>query len=449
MIPSLIEIKNNTLPDEPGVYLYYAKDGTLLYVGKATSLKKRVGSYFNKAHDNRIGKLVAEIARIDYIETPTVLEALVLEANEIKARKPKYNILMRDDKSYLYLAFTNEGFPKPLYIRGHDLKKFGVNPFAKTLSKRTKEKFIAVYGPFTSGYSLKKSMEYLRKIFPWTECDPPSVTGKKRPCFYRHIRICPGVCTGEIDRTEYKKIIQDLMLFFEGKKTRIVTSMKKEMETAAKDQRYEHAAEVRNKIFALEHIRDVALITKEDVELPFSEDTSRSSIDLDGRIEAYDISNISGTSAVGVMTVFVDGRPSKKDYRKFKIKTVTGSNDVGMMEEVLRRRLRRAELHPQAWPLPEVMVIDGGKPQVNRVQTVLDELGVSVPILGLAKGADRKQDRMIFDRSNSDLAAIALRGKETFQKVRDEAHRFAVKYHRELRRKRNVNVVKTLKKRRR
>jgi excinuclease ABC subunit C len=160
-------------------------------------------------------------------------------------------------------------------------------------------------------------------------------------------------------------------------------------------------------------------------------------MDLEGRIEAYDISNISGTSSVGSMVVFEEGRPAKDKYRKFKIKTVQGSDDVGMMEEVMRRRLRRAQIHPNAWPLPQIMVIDGGEGQVNRVQDVLDELGIQVPIVGIAKGFDRKQDRLVYDKSDPNLSLFVKRGKEVFQKARDEAHRFAVRYHRNLRKKRS------------
>lgn len=435
MIPKTIKIKKGELPDSPGVYFYYDHGGNLLYVGKATSLKRRVGSYFTKAHDNRIAEMVAQIVKIDYLETPTVIEALVLEANKIKALKPKYNILQRDDKSFLYLVITNEDFPRPLLMRGLDLDDLGVNPFDAELSAKAKKKFLAVYGPYTSGPSLKRALEYLRRIIPWTDCQSPDVTGKKRPCFYRHIRKCPGVCTGEITSKDYKKIMKRLMMFFDGNRSRLVKSLEKDMKAASKAKKYEDAAKLRNNIYALNHIQDVAFITKEDVELPYSKVKPESIIDLDGRIEAYDISNISGTSAVGVMTVFEEGKPAKSKYRKFKIRTVVGANDVGMMEEVMRRRLRRAEISPKAWPLPEVMIIDGGKPQVNRVQEILDELQLDVPIIGIAKGLDRKQDRLVFDRKNLELARIATMGKEIFQKVRDEAHRFSVKYHRQVRTK--------------
>ena len=434
-IPDFVKIKHDLLPDEPGVYFHKDISGKILYIGKATSLKNRVSSYFNKAHDNRIAELVSKIRRIDYIVTPTVIEALVLEANQIKKHKPHYNILLKDNKSFLYLCITNEPYPKPLLLRGHDLEKYGIKPFQKDLSKHAKKKFLAVFGPYTSGPSLRKALEFVRKFIPWSTCEPPEVKGNSRPCFNYHIRKCPGVCTGKISQKDYKKIIRDLTDFFSGNKARIAKRLKTQMEKAAKAERFEEAARFRNKLFAIEHIRDVALITKEDVELPYEKVAHTEGIDLDGRIEAYDISNISGTSTVGVMTVFNEGMADRSQYRKFKIKTVEGANDVASMEEMIRRRLRRAELYPKAWPLPEVMVIDGGKPQVNRVQAVLDELGIKQHIIGIAKGPDRKQDRLIYDRTDEDLLKVAQRGKELFQKVRDEAHRFAVSYHKQLRRK--------------
>lgn len=407
-------MKNDSLPDTSGVYFYYDERGTLLYIGKATSLKKRVGSYFTKAHDRRIADLVSKIARIEYMETPTVIEALVLEANQIKKYQPFYNILERDDKSFLYLVITKEDFPKPLLVRGLDL------------GKMDKKKFKAIYGPYTSSRSLKIALDLIRKSIPWSTCESPTQPRLKpwstrpRSCFYRHLGLCPGVCTGEISKRDYAKIIRQLMLFFEGKKEKIVLQMKREMQAAAKQLDFERAAKLKRRVFALTHIQDVALISKEEIGNVLS------------RIEAYDVSNISGTSAVGSMVVFENGKPAKSEYRKFKIKTVKGSNDVAMMEEVLRRRLGND------WPLPELMVIDGGKGQVWRVQDVLDEMGLKVPIVGLAKGYDRKQDVLVLDESNSALKRVVTANKEILQRARDEAHRFAVSYHRKLRGKRSL-----------
>jgi excinuclease ABC subunit C len=439
MLPARLIVKNGELPDNPGVYFYFDEAGELLYVGKATSLRKRVGSYFTKAHDGRIAEMVSRIARIDYLETPTVIEALVLEANQIKAKKPRYNVLMADDKTYLYLVITNEKFPRPLLMRGLELEKFGVHPFDPALPKEAKKKFLRVFGPYTSGHQLKKALDLLRRSIPWSDCQPPAITGRTRSCFNVHIGKCPGVCAGVVDAKTYRRIIRHLILFFEGKKAELIRMMEREMKAAAKAHRFEEAARLRNNVHALQHIRDVALITKEDVELPF-ERTKAAGIDLDGRIEAYDISNISGTAAVGSMVVFEEGRPAKSLYRKFRIKTVVGSNDFASMAEVLRRRLSRAAKGEKGWPLPQVMVIDGGEGQVSAVKRVMDELGVHVPMLGIAKGFDRKQDRLVYDRGDLELAKVIHRGKELFQKARDESHRFAVSYHRKLRGKKSLGV---------
>lgn len=433
MIPEKIKIKNGELPDEPGVYFYYDENGRLLYVGKATSLRRRVGSYFTKAHDGRIAELVSLICKIDYIQTPSVIEALVLEANQIKAKKPKYNILQRDDKSFLYVVITNEPYPRPLLIRGLDLERSGVDPFRPTLKKTTQKQYSYVFGPYTSGSSLKKALELIRRYIPWSDCQPPEVTGRKRPCFNSHIGKCPGVCSGTIDSKTYKSYISQLVLFLSGKKKQLLREMRREMTRASKEQRYEDAAKYVRNINSLEHINDVALISKDDAELPYDRNNEKGTINLNGRIEAYDISNISGTSATGSMVVFDEGKPAKGEYRKFKIKTVKGPNDVAMLSEMMRRRLQRSQTHVKSWPLPQMMVIDGGLPQVNAVKAVMDELGIQVPMVGLAKGFDRKQDVMIFDRTDVELMRVANRGKELFQKARDEAHRFAVKYHRVLR----------------
>jgi excinuclease ABC subunit C len=432
MLPKKVKIKNQILPDSPGVYFFFDKKEKLLYIGKATSLKKRVGSYFTKAHDSRIAEMVNQIRRIDYIETPTVIEALVFEANQIKTQKPKYNILERDDKSFLYLVITNEDFPRPILMRGLEIERLGINPFGRqsgspSLTRRVWERagcarhspatagVRAVFGPYTSGAALRKSLDIIRKIIPWSDCFP----GQKRACFNVHLGHCPGVCVGAISKKDYQKIIKHLIWFFEGRKKYLIGQLKKDMRNASKKTEFEKAAKLRNQIFALEHIQDVAVISQNEPESP---------PDKVGRLEAYDISNISGTSAVGSMVVFEAGKPAKNLYRKFKIKTVKGTNDVAMLEEVLRRRLRHAE-----WPLPEIFVIDGGEGQVNRITKVFQDNKIKVPIIGIAKGFDRKQDRLVFDETDFELKGTVTRNQELFQQARDEAHRFAVKYHRTVR----------------
>jgi excinuclease ABC subunit C len=475
MMNERIKIKNGDLPDEPGVYFYYDRAGSLLYVGKATSLKRRVGSYFVKAHNGRIAEMVGKIARIDYIETRTVIEALILEANEIKARRPKYNILQRDDKTFLYLAITNERYPRPLLVRGHELKQAGEKQGTvnrkQGLGNRIGKgrRFVRIFGPYTSSRSLKIALELVRRSIPWSTCAPPSLGGRARPCFDSQIGKCPGVCIGAISQSDYRRVIRQLIMFFDGKKSSVERSLKREMERASRDQRFEDAALLCKRLQALKHIHDIALISREDYELLFTRTIS--GINLLGRIEAYDISNISGTSAVGSMVVFEDGKPAKHLYRRFKIKTVKDANDVAMLEEVVRRRIARGRWGKSdkgdrgnkgdggnreqgtgnseqgtgnseqgtgasgRWEYPEVMIVDGGEPQVNRVQAVLDEFGIKIPIVGIAKGFDRKQDRLVYDRDDLELQRVITRGKELFQRARDEAHRFAIQYHRALRAK--------------
>lgn len=407
-----------------------------MYIGKATSLKHRVHSYFTKAHDSRIEELVSRIARIEYTITPSVLDALILEANEIKARRPYFNILARDDKSFIFLVITNETFPKPLLLRGHELAHMGIDPFRPKITKHTRTKFKAIFGPYTSARSLQKALDLIRKVIPWSRCEPLERTRRKKPCFDVHLKKCPGVCTGSISKQHYRHTIQQLILFFQGKKIQLIKQLRREMLQASNALQFEIANRIKRKIFVLEHIQDVALLSKEDVEFSSHSPLVREgAIDLNGRIEAYDISNISGKFAVGSMVVFVEGKPAKALYRRFRIKTVIGANDVAMIEEVIRRRLNRAQKFSSAWPLPELFVIDGGVPQVNRVQAVLDEFGITLSVMGIAKGFDRKQDRLVYNEKDRELQRVALRGYELFQRARDEAHRFAVSYHRLLRRK--------------
>ena len=442
MVLSNINIKNKRLPDTPGVYFFLDKKGTVIYVGKATSLKHRVSSYFYKAHNTRLAELVGKIKKIDYIQTPTVIEALVLEANKIKELKPRYNILLKDDKSFNYLVITNEDFPRPLLMRGHKLEHEGIKPFSKILSVAAKKKYLAVYGPYPSSNALKKALDLIRKTIPWSTCAPQkkvSFDAKYknnsggRACFDFHIGKCPGVCTGKILKKDYRQIIKNLMMFFEGNKKGLVRSLRAQMRRAAARENFEAAARLKYQLIALKHIQEVALISKEDADLPFSSVSASSFLNINNRLEAYDISNISGTSAVGSMIVFEDQKPAKSKYRTFKIKTVQGINDVAMMEEVLRRRLARAQTQPNSWPLPALFIIDGGMGQVARVHAVLAEFGFDIPIVGIAKGFDRKQDQLVYDRKNSELSRTTIAYKQTLQYARDEAHRFAVAYHRKLR----------------
>jgi excinuclease ABC subunit C len=408
------------LPETPGVYLMKDENGTILYVGKAANLRRRVSSYFERPHDARIELLVKKIRDIGYQQTDTALEALILEASLIKKIMPPFNIREKDDKSFLYIEITKEKFPRVLLVRGKDVEG-GMR-----------------YGPFTSASSVREALRIMRRIFPWSTHDPERFGKFKRPCFDFEIGLCPGTCVGAITREDYMKNIKWLQLFFEGKKHRIIPAIEKEMALAGKKLEFEKAEKFRRRIFALQHIQDTAFISESAVLVPPSDAPSGGGIAgseagtmprTPFRIEGYDISNISGTSAVGSMVVFEDGEPNKDEYRKFRIKTIFQPNDVGMLTEMLERRFRHSsamEQVPNAWPLPNLVLVDGGITQVNAARQVLMDAGLRIPVVGVAKGPERKRN---------DLFGGVPRGvqKKTLIRVRDEAHRFAIAYHKTLR----------------
>lgn len=414
------------LPETPGVYLMNDAAGRVLYVGKAGNLRRRVSSYFERPHDVRIETLVAKIASIDHKKTDTALEALILEAELIRKFSPPFNVREKDDKSFLYAAVTKDKFPRVLLVRGNDTE------FSLKIGTR--------FGPFTSASSAREALKILRKIFPWSTHASERIGTFERPCFDYEIGLCPGTCIGAISREDYLKNIDRLKLFFEGKKKVVLRSLEKEMATAARMLDFEKAAKLRRQLFALKHIRDTALISDSDVAslaLGGREDSADGTASAAGepyRIEGYDISNISGTSAVGSMVVFENGEPNKNEYRKFKIRTIFKPNDVGMLTEVLERRFKHlpGRMFENAasgrWRLPDLILIDGGIAQANAAKKILMRTGLKIPILGIAKGAERKR--------NDILGAIPkATTKEVLIKVRNEAHRFAIGYHKALRRR--------------
>lgn len=417
-------MKNNLykkLPESPGVYLMKDASGRILYIGKAANLKRRVSSYFApleaararsvsapltgfmRAHDVRIEKLVSQIAKIDYKKTDSSLEALILEAQLIKQYQPPFNIKEKDNKSFLRIEITKDDFPLVFLVRGNGNKG-------------------ETYGPFVYAASAREALKILRRIFPWS-LHPREKVGKfSRPCFDYEIGLCPGTCIGAISRNDYLQNIKKLRLFLGGRKKELLRSVEKEMKEASKKMEFEKAAKLRRQLFALRHIRDTALISDDRPETSLSGPQNY-------RVEGYDISNISGTSAVGSMVVFVGADPSKKDYRKFKIRTVVRPDDTGMLKEVLQRRFGRASSSSETqsrWPLPDLVLIDGGKGQVGVARKVLSGRGLKIPVLGIAKGPKRKKNEFIGKIPDwSDEKTLIF--------VRDEAHRFAVSYHKALR----------------
>ncbi len=373
------------LPETPGVYIMKSARGAILYVGKASNLRRRVSSYFTRPHDSRIESLVGEIARINHRDTDTAIEALILESALIKRHMPPYNVREKDDKSFLYVVFTNDAFPRVLLVRGKD--------------RAGDEKDI--YGPFVAASAARAALRIMRRIFPFSDHAKEGMRGAK-PCFNCQIGLCPGTCVKAISRVDYAKNIRNLKLFFRGEKKKIIRSLEADMARYGKALQFEKAEAAKRKIFALQHIQDTALIGENAVE------EGGEAI----RIEGYDVSNISGTNPVGAMVVFAGTKPDKKEYRIFNIRGIMGPDDTGMMREMLERRL------DNKWPLPRLILVDGGQGQANVAEAVLMARGLSIPVVGIAKGADRKGNRFVGQIPEGVV-------EKTLIAVRDEAHRFS------------------------
>lgn len=402
------ELTQFDLPDSPGIYRFQ-KGKRVLYVGKATSLRDRVRSYFSKdlveARSPAIAGMVAEADTLSWEATDSVLEALILEANTIKKLEPPFNIDQKDNKSFNHLVITDEEFPVLLVVRGREL-------FTSWEGGKIKH----LFGPFPQGGALREAMKLVRKILPYRDkkCTP----GKGKPCFNRQIGLCPGVCTGEMGKEEYAERVKHIVLLFSGKKQTLLRELEREMARAAKDERFEDATVLRRQVGALTHIRDVALI-KDD-----SRFASGGVVRANGnRIEAYDVAHTAGTETVGVMVVVEDGEAQKSEYRKFKVKGFT-NNDPGALSEILMRRL----MHPE-WPFPRLMIVDGSTAQMNAAKRVLEKAGVMIPLVGVVKDEFHRPSRLI-----GDAQAITEREKEILL-ANNEAHRFAINYHRKRQRR--------------
>ena len=375
----------------------------MLYVGKATSLRSRVHSYLGKdlaiTRGPLLVKMIAEAASIEYRKTDSVLEALILEADLIKKFKPPYNTEGKDDKSFNCVVITKEDFPQVLIIRKKDLDS-SIIPNSKFLIH-------SWFGPFPHGLQLQEALKIIRKIFPYRDSKCRPLQG--RPCFNRQIGLCPGVCTGEISKEEYAKTIRNIKLLFQNKKGAILKSLERDMKTFAKAREFEKADELKRKIFALQHIQDVALIKRE----------SSAFSGREFRIEAYDVAHISGKEMVAVMTVVSDGTPAKSEYRKFKVKSVYGANDTAALAEALDRRLAHSE-----WPMPRLIVVDGAVAQKNAAEAVLKKYGFIIPVVAVTKDAYHRPKGILGER-----AFIAAHEKEILL-ANSEAHRFSIAFHR-------------------
>jgi excinuclease ABC subunit C len=473
-----LEYKLKTLPRDPGVYFHKSKSGEVIYVGKAAVLKNRVKQYFHKSRpfDPKTDALVAEIYDTDWITVETELDALFLESEMIKRYKPRYNILLRDDKSQLYIRIPmKETYPSVTYTRG---------PL---------DDGAEYFGPYYNGWAIKKAMKYLRKVFPYSTHE----VMPRRVCLQYHIGLCPGVEEQKISEKEYKSSLRKLMLYLKGGKKEVIAQIEKEMKAAAKNQAFELATVLRNQLNNLKSLqRQIIFSDKEFMDL--SKDQALSGLErllgLEGipkRIEGYDISHMLGTNNVASMVVATNGLADKAQYRKFKMR-IPGNNDFAHMNETMLRRFSGKHTD---WPNPSLLLIDGGKGQLSSALDALDQLGISIPVIGLAK----REEEIVVHKTRShvtvnveaikawakednpfdepDVRVDPARGLESkyvalhvredqqpgitgdsedflvirlpksnhiiklLQRIRNESHRFAVSYHTHLKRTGQVKSV--------
>jgi len=414
------------LPQTTGIYAFYDK-GRLLYIGKATDIRERVKTHFQQPN-YRDNLFIDKVSKIGYEKTGSEIEALLLEAKLIKKYLPKYNIVWKDDKNYFYVGITKENFPK-VFIT-HQSKSKGL---------KSKANFL---GPFVDGKSLKETLKALRKAFPYRSCNFLPY----KPCLWYQLNRCPAPCLTKsktakqipavgikIER-EMKRNIKNLVEILQGNKLQVLDGLKKEMKILSKKQRYEEAAVIRNQIMSLEKVLSHSHILESNDLYPKQTLETKSQLILEKllkakklveRIEAYDVSNIQGKEATGSMVTFINGIPTKSLYRKFRIKAEGKPDDVAMLKEILKRRLKHKE-----WQMPDLLLIDGGRAQLNAAKKVVRN---RIPIASIAK----KKNELYLENRKIPILLKTL-PREVFNlilRLRDEAHRFAISYHRKLRKK--------------
>jgi len=374
----MLKDKIKKFPDSSGVYRFIDKNNKILYIGRATSLKKRVAQYFRSNLDSRISEMVSLAGDVQFEKTDNVLDAIVLEANLIKKNWPKYNIQEKDDRSFVYIIIEKGDYPSPKIIRGKDLKNFP-------------EKTTKVFGPYFNATMIKRALRIIRYIFPYSTCR----ASQGKPCFDRQIGLCPGVCVDAISKIEYQKNIKNIILLLSGNKKRLLNKLQKENPQQAR---------------ALGYINDATLITTDKIE---------STRGLD-KIEGYDVSHFAGKETYGSMVVFTGGEADKSQYRLFKIKEAPMGDDLKSLQEMLARRIKHTE-----WSKPDVIMIDGGRPQVDAVKKVFEFNDLIIPLVGISKYGG---DRLVYPKDTKPRIKNLIRDiKPVLLRVREEAHRFGLK----------------------
>ena len=364
-------------PKMPGVYFWRNQHGEVLYVGRAINLNNRLRQYFQKNLDQRIKEMVAQATDLQFITCSSLLEAIILEAENIKKYWPKYNIVDRDDRSFIYIAINHqENYPKPIIIRGQDLKKFPSQQYQ-------------LFGPYQSYHLINAALRLLRPIFPYSTCVPNS----GRACFDYQIGLCPGTCLNKISPAVYKKNIKNLCYLLNGKRELLLKKLKKENPEQAR---------------ALQHLQEVSLLSREtDLQQPTLQ-----------RIEGYDISHFNGRNIYASMVVFENGEKQNSSYRLFKIKNAPAGDDERSLLETLTRRFRHED-----WPRPQIIMIDGGSPQISFLSKELAKVNIERPLVGISKLGG---DRLVFPKGvKNNFKELTKILKPILLQVREEAHRFA------------------------
>jgi len=390
--------KIKLLPLGAGVYIMKSKRKEILYIGKATCLRRRVNSHFSSRSSLKNSIFLESVCDVDYIECSTPEQALILEAALIKERKPRYNIALRDNKSYSYIGVTREKFPRIFITR---------------LRKKTSD---FKFGPYPKAGVLKSALMLIRKVFPYRSCK----TIPRSACLFFHLKLCPAPCAGNIDFLDYKANIENICKILKGERKRMVKGLENKMNRLAKKENFEEAAEIRDKLLAIDNLYKgrpkvhEIISLKEILNLP----------QLPLVIEAIDISSLGSRDSAGSVVVFKDGVSDKNSYRRFLIKEVKEQDDYSMIREVVRRRYSR--LVNENSRLPDLVVIDGGRGHVRAAKKELDSLDLKIPLIGIAK---RNEEIWFFSRSKPLVIPKDSPCLHLIQRIRDEAHRFAHKYH--------------------
>lgn len=415
--------KAAALPDASGVYMFKDAGGKIIYIGKAKSLKKRVSFYFSRLLTLKTQVLVSKIADLDYLITPSESQAKILEAGLVKEKQPVYNVSLKDDKSFPLLRISDEDFPVVSICRKKNIR------FKDTGS---------YFGPYTNAQLLRNALKMIRRIFGFRSCK----NMHRKACLYYRLKLCPGPCIGKISPGEYKEIIVNIRMFLESKSEELIIRLSQNMKQASLQKKFEEAAKIRGQINALSvlgqsRVYPAGLNELEDLRNLFGLDR------LPERIEAFDISNILGKEACGSMVSFYNGLPDKDNYRRFRIKSVEQIDDYSMLAEVVRRRYSR--LAKENLSLPDLILIDGGRSHLKAAEKEVKKIDLRIPLISIAKF--QKKSKASFSRGKerenlytttkkfpirlqSDTPALNL-----IRRIRDEAHRFALKYHHLLRKK--------------